>query len=139
MSVWYKLTLKKDISKDKDKLLASLMNIPDIKAGYTVSVEEGTKAHTCCGCAEVDPRDVLIKLQDDPEYVEKIPDPDETVTGIVCSKCGFPTMFFDVSDESSKYFNGGVTKYYKEVKLVCSNCHSESSAYSVGTGTHVSW
>lgn len=36
MSVWYKLTLKKDISKDKDKLLASLMKIPDIKDGYFI-------------------------------------------------------------------------------------------------------
>ena len=139
MSVWYKLTLKKDISKDKDKLLASLMNIPDIKAGYSISVEEGAKAYTCCGCAEVNPRDVLIKLQDDPEYVEKIPDFDEAVTGIVCRKCGYPTMFFDVSGESSKYFDGGVTQYYKKVKLVCGNCHSESSEYSVKTRSHVSW
>ena len=138
MSVWYKLTLKKDISKDKDKLLASLMNIPDIKAGYSVSIAEGTKAYTCCGCAEVNPRDVLIKLQDEPEYVEKIPDFDKAVTGIVCKKCGFQTMFFDVSDESPE-FDGDVTRYYKQVKLVCGHCHSESSEFSVKTRSHVSW
>ena len=79
---------------------------------------------------------LLLEYQDDSEFVRKEYDFSEAVR-VLCPDCKERTMFSD--SEERQFSDDGVTRWYKEIFLVCAKCRKKVFVSSVCTKTKVSW